>query len=215
MTPVPSSNHQEQLSMLASLTTKSMPQHEKNLKRPAPIMIPAVAKKRRGLVSRTHSPKRQVNGIGLCRVSYTRVSCVPVPVSDIFSFPLTHLVYLFWQVSPVSTPFLTTPALTPQLTLSRQIKCEVRKLAPTVKGVTEAAKLICNGESVVVPTETVYMSCASIASLGDSSKPFLNSSAAGKSSVIRIFTRSARKWLICSLSDVAFSSSSSSRERRC
>ena len=170
--------------MLSSLQTKNMTQHDKTRKRPAPIMVPAAAKKRRGLVSRTHSPK--VVSFILHTADYLpRQSFVIVFHKCLIGF--LHLIsccrfhfMMHFQVSLVSTPFLKKAALTtPIAVLNREIMCDVRKLSPTVEGVTEAARLICNGETVVVPTETVYMTCTSVVSLHASSKGSKNS---GKSS---------------------------------
>ena len=73
-------------------------------------------------------------------------------------------------------PFLEKAAMiAPIEALNTQIKCDVRNLSPTVEGVTEAARLICNGETVVVPTETVYMTCTSVISLHALSKGSKNS----------------------------------------
>jgi hypothetical protein len=182
--------------MLASLQTKSMNQNEQTRKRPAPITVPVAAKKRRGLVSRTHSPKRQVKFISHTKL--LRVQVLPPAPCHILttltflliSFSCCH--YLF-QVSPVSTPFLEKPSVTTASTpLERQKKYDVRKLSPTVKGVTEAARLICSGETVVVPTETVYMTCSSLFSLHGASTRPENSR---KSSVVCLFflLSSARK----------------------
>jgi tRNA A37 threonylcarbamoyladenosine synthetase subunit TsaC/SUA5/YrdC len=44
---------------------------------------------------------------------------------------------------------------------------EVKKMSPTVTGVTEAANLMGKGEVVIIPTETIYMACTSIISQHD------------------------------------------------
>jgi tRNA A37 threonylcarbamoyladenosine synthetase subunit TsaC/SUA5/YrdC len=38
----------------------------------------------------------------------------------------------------------------------------VKKLAPNLKGVTEAVRVLSDGEVVVIPTESVYMACTTI-----------------------------------------------------
>lgn len=97
-------------------------------KRPATIFVGPPSKKRRSLVSRTHSPR--------------------------------------------SGSSLLASVCTSNLNKAKLDQCDlkVRKISPTLEGVTEAARLLGEGSIVVIPTESVYMACTSFCPLDVSSQ---------------------------------------------
>mmetsp|Transcript_18979 Transcript_18979/g.28141 ORF Transcript_18979/g.28141 Transcript_18979/m.28141 type:complete len:363 (+) Transcript_18979:41-1129(+) len=115
-------------------TTKNAPtdiymiEQKHTKKRPAKIIVGPAAKKRRGLVSRTHSPRS--------------------------------------ESSPLSSVYTNKSVEAPP----DQYSLQVRKISPTLQGVTEAARLLGGGSIVVIPTESVYMACTSFCPLDISSQ---------------------------------------------
>ena len=83
----------------------------------------------------------------------------------------------FVQESPLSVAFRRQPETTARNPHhgSQTQWYDVRKLSPTVKGVTEAVRLMHTGETVVIPTESVYMACTSIVFDEGTSKSFPDS----------------------------------------